>query len=155
MSEIDPEKIHINLNKELDKKKSFIPRRYTLTHSDITGDLFLTIDNDYDKEAISAFYTKLMRDEVLAEWRKKENGYEFHVFVHVSGGFVFGWAGMRDRIFRHYLPFTLKIFRFGDNELFNIYPILDNAPIYVHFKSNKQKYNKVEKYGFFKEYKEI
>ncbi|TFF96146.1 MAG: hypothetical protein EU547_06765, partial [Promethearchaeota archaeon] len=97
MSEIDPEKIHINLNKELDKKKSFIPRRYTLTHSDITGDLFLTIDNDYDKEAISAFYTKLMRDEVLAEWRKKENGYEFHVFVHVSGGFVFGWAGMRDR----------------------------------------------------------
>lgn len=154
MDKLNPEKIHVKNRIGVKDINSIIPRRYTLTHSDRTGDLFLTIDLDYDKEEISTFYTKLMRDEVLAEWKEKSNGLEFHVYVHVSGGFVFGWPGMRDRIFRHYLPHTLKVFRYGDNELFKAFPALDNALIFVHFNSNRQKYNKVENYGDFREYKE-
>lgn len=153
MSEFNPEKIHVrNIIAGLDIKE-VIPRRYTLTHSDKTGDLFLTIDLEYDEKQTSTFYTKLMRDEVLAEWKEEENGLEFHIYVHISGGFVFGWAGMRDRIFRHYLPFTIKVFRNGDDELFKTFPFLDDAPIFVHFNSKNKKYNKIENYGFFRKYK--
>lgn len=153
MNELNPEKIHVK-NRLVEKDmKNIIPRRYTLTHSDKTGDVFLTIDLDYDDKQTSAFYTKLMRDEVLAEWKEVENRFELHVYVHVSGGVVFGWAGMRDRIFRHHLPFTLNVFRHGDNELFNIFPFLDNTHIFVHFNSRKKKYNKIENYGVFRKYK--
>lgn len=155
MSELDPEKIHVKLNIKGGGNNSFIPRRYTLTHSDLTGDLFLTIDEDYDEEEISNFYTKLMRDEVLAEWKENQNSYELHVYVHISGGFVFGWARMRDKIFRHYLPHTLKVFRYGDRELFDSFHELDDAPIFVHFNSTKQKYDKIENYGSFKDFKEL
>jgi hypothetical protein len=49
-------------------------RCYTLTHSDTTGELFLTIGPDFDRAQISGLYTRLMRDEVLAEWREDEDG---------------------------------------------------------------------------------
>jgi hypothetical protein len=150
--ELNPEKIHVKSNAKLEKKDSIIPRRYTLTHSDLTGDLFLTIDKEYDDDECSNFYTRIMRDEVLAEWQKNNGTYEFHIYVHVSGGFVIGWAGMRDRIFRHYLPHTIRVMRYGDAELFDTFPFLDDAPILVHFESTKQKYNTIEKYGIFKEY---
>jgi hypothetical protein len=152
MIELNYEKIHINYRVRRDTQKSFLPRRYTLTHSDFTGDLYLTIDREYDEKEISHFYTKLMRDEVLAEWKKIDNIYEFHIYVHVSGGFVFGWAGMRDRIFRHYLPHTIRVMRYADDDLFSNYPALDKAPILVHFESNKEKYNKIENYGIFNDY---
>jgi len=40
-----------------------------------------------------------MRDEVLGEWADAEGRPELHIHLHVSGGLVFGTAGMRDRIF--------------------------------------------------------
>ncbi len=45
-----------------------IPRCYTLTHSDVSGKLYLTIARNYDKAQISSWYTRFMRDEVLGEW---------------------------------------------------------------------------------------
>jgi hypothetical protein len=45
-----------------------IPRAYTLTHSDSTGELFLGIGSTFDRHQIAGWYTRLMRDEVLAEW---------------------------------------------------------------------------------------
>jgi hypothetical protein len=94
-----------------------------------------------------------MRDEVLGEWRQVEEKYEFHVYVHISGGFVFGWAGMRDKIFRYHLPHTIKVFRYGDNELFEQFPSLDDAPVIIHFNSPKEKYHKIENFGVFNDYK--
>jgi hypothetical protein len=43
------------------------PRNYTLTHSDFSGELFLTVATDHDLEQVSGMYTRLMRDEVLGE----------------------------------------------------------------------------------------
>jgi hypothetical protein len=68
MSRLRPEKLHVTLSEEITPEEFFLPRRYTLTHSDATGDLFLTVSESYEQEAISGFYTRLMRDEVLAEW---------------------------------------------------------------------------------------
>ncbi|MFX0176470.1 MAG: staygreen family protein [Candidatus Hodarchaeota archaeon] len=149
---LNPNKLHVNCLESCKVGEKFIPRRYTLTHSDSTGDLFLTINCDYDEEQISKLYTRFMRDEVLAEWIEANNRYELHIYVHVSGGFVFGWAKLRERIFKFHMPLVLKALIYGDKELFDSYPTLKNAPIFVHFSSKKEKYNKVEDYGRIKEY---
>ena len=152
MSDFIKEKLHIRCEDYLVREKGFIPRRYTLTHSDSTGDLFLTVACDYDYKQISGLYTRFMRDEVLAEWQNNENMHELHIYVHVSGGFVFGWASMRYRIFNHHMPTVIKAIRNGDEKLFDLYPELNQSPIYIHYLSNRKKYNTVERFGTFNEY---
>lgn len=148
MSSLNPNKLHIDYKGSIDNKSLIIPRRYTLTHSDSTGDLFLTISPEYDEKQISGFYTRLMRDEVLAEWIKNNNNqFELHVYLHVSGGFCFGWAGLRDRIFRHHLPLVLEALKFGDAEIYKNMPELEESSIIVHFQSNKKRYCLDEEFG--------
>jgi hypothetical protein len=123
------------------------PRRYTLTHSDITGELFLTVGAAYDQQQISGLYTRLMRDEVLAEWLEDEEGPALHVFCHVSGGLTFGMAGWRYAIFRRELPLVLEAFRHGDRGLFDAHPELDRASIRVYFRSSRRRYHRLERWG--------
>jgi hypothetical protein len=130
-----------------------MPRRYTLTHSDVTGDLFLTVGSEYDREQISGWYTRLMRDEVLAEWLEDEDGPSLHVYCHVSGGLAFGMAGWRYAIFRHELPLVLEAFRYGDRRLFESHPELDGAPIRVHFQATRRRYRRLERWGSPAEYR--
>ncbi|MFX1390619.1 MAG: staygreen family protein [Promethearchaeota archaeon] len=151
MTELNPSKLHVVYKDRIDIDKLQIPRKYTLTHSDATGDLFLTIGSDYDNEQISGFYTKFMRDEVLAEWQEIDNEYELHFFLHVSGGLCFGWAGMRDKIFRHHLPLVLQAIKYGDKELFDKNPSLNDSKIIIHFQSKRKKYDKIENFGRCKE----
>ena len=63
-----------------------VPRRYTLTHSDRTGDLFLTIGCDYDREALSALQVRLERDEVLGEWILDSDGPRLELNMMAQGG---------------------------------------------------------------------
>ena len=147
MSRLRPEKLHVRFAGDLEPAGSLVPRRYTLTHSDTTGDLFLTVGLDYDRRQISGWYTRLMRDEVLAEWREEDEGPSLHVYCHVSGGLVFGTAGLRDAIFRRELPLVLEAFRQGDRSLFEANPDLDQAPILVHFRSRRRRYRRLERWG--------
>ncbi|MFX1281213.1 MAG: staygreen family protein [Promethearchaeota archaeon] len=153
MSELVSEKLHVEYKNATELVDSIIPRRYTLTHSDTTGDLFLTVGTDYDYQQISGLYTRFMRDEVLAEWKKVEENYELHFYLHVSGGLLFGWARMRDRIFRHHLPLVFKTIKQGDERLFKVFPYLSESQIYVHFNSKNKKYDKIENFGKIKEIK--
>jgi hypothetical protein len=72
MSRLKPEKLEVIIKGDLTETDPIIPRRYTLTHSDATGKLTLTIGLEYDLKQISGWYTRLMRDEVLAEWIKRD-----------------------------------------------------------------------------------
>eukprot|EP00887_Chlorella_sp_A99_P001981 scaffold18.g1981.t1 len=45
------------------------PRCYTLTHSDLTGNLTLSIGPHFNRAQLAGWYTRILRDEVLAEWR--------------------------------------------------------------------------------------
>lgn len=60
--------------------ESLLQRRYTLTHNDVTRNLTLTVGDAFNDDQTSIWYTRLLRDEVLAEWR--EDG--LHVFCQVS-----------------------------------------------------------------------
>jgi hypothetical protein len=44
------------------------PRRYTLTHNDVTGALALAVGGDYNGAQLDGWYVRMVRDEVLAEW---------------------------------------------------------------------------------------
>jgi len=112
MLRLSPGKLHVVLKNNVKAEGSIVPRLYTLTHSDITGDLFLTISPSYYLKQISGIYTKLMRDEVLAEWGIFRGVLSLIVHCHVSGGLAFGkasWRGVRDiprvdKKFRTYGP---------------------------------------------------
>ena len=147
MSRLRPEKLNVRLAEGIAADGPVTPRCYTLTHSDTTGELFLTIGSTFDEAQISGWYTRLMRDEVLAEWREDDDGPSLHVFCHVSGGLVFGTARWRDAIFRHELPLVLEAFRHGDRELFDAAPELDEALIRIHFRSSRRRYRRLGRWG--------
>ncbi|MGB2799506.1 MAG: staygreen family protein [Dehalococcoidia bacterium] len=153
MKRLNPDKLHVTYLTGTSPESLTLPRRYTLTHSDITGQLFLSIDNKYDKKQISGLYTRLMRDEVLAEFAKEEDGLVFKVYCHVSGGFVFGTAKWRYNIFYSELPLVLEAFRYGDRILFEQNPKLDNAPVLIYFKSTDRRFDKVENWGTMTDYR--
>jgi hypothetical protein len=147
MPDLNPEKLHVVYKDSVAENKLDLPRKYTLTHSDSTGDLFLTIGSEYDYEQISGLYTRFMRDEVLAEWQKKNGDYELHLYMHISGGFCFGWAGLRNKIFCYHLRLVLQIIKCGDKNLIKAMPELNNTQVIVHFQSKSKKYNRIENHG--------
>lgn len=153
MSKLDSSKLSARVHPTTSACDLELPRRYTLTHSDLTGELFLSISPDYDQSRISGIYTRLMRDEVLAELVKDQDETSLHVYVHVSGGFVFGLAAWRKDILHHHMPMVLEALRYGDRELFAAHPELDSAEIFVHFSSDHKRYNQVERWGQIREYR--
>ena len=153
MKRLNPKKLHVSFKQGVSPKVFSTPRRYTLTHSDRVGDLFLTIGSDFNKKQISGFLTQFMRDEALGEWKKNAGKPELHVYCHVSGGLVLGSAKWRNSILRREMPLVLEVFRFGDKELFETASQLDLSPIRIHFRSANPKFNTVENWGTPRDYK--
>jgi len=153
MTRLIPEKLHVKYLNDATADAPVVPRFYTLTHSDSAGDLFLSIGPCYDMKQISGLYTRLMRDEVLAELKKDPEGLSLNVHCHVSGGLAFGRAKWRYNIFCSELPLALEAIRLGDKDFFDHDPKLDKTPVLVHFKSTDSRFNKTEKWGSLEDYK--
>lgn len=136
MRRLSPEKLHVTYLPGIRSEGPVVSRRYTITHSDITGDIFLTIGTNYNLKQISGWYTRFMRDEVLAEWKAIQNKLLLHVYCHVSRGLVFGRPGWLYAIFRGELPLILETIQYGDRILFTSNPELDNAQVMIHFKAS-------------------
>lgn len=148
MSKLKPEKLFVEYRQGISKDKPILKRLYTLTHSDETGELFLTIGNKYAFDKVSP-----MRDEVLGQWIKYDNAYYFYVYLLIDGGKIEAdKAEIRDKIFRQELSLALEAIRYGDRGLFNAHPKLQNAPIIVFFNSSIEKYNRVERWGAFSDF---
>ncbi len=147
MKHLNPEKLHVTFLVGVGPAAPVCPRRYTLTHSDFTGDLFLSIGPDYDRRKTAHWYTRLMRDEVLAEWQADKDRFALVVHCHVSGGAVFGTARLRSSIFHRELPLALESIRFGDRRLFETHPWLDRAKVLVNFHARQAGCNAVEDWG--------
>ena len=112
----------------------------------------MSIGQCYDTKQISKLYTRLMRDEVLAELRADSGGFSLNVYCHVSGGIVFGRAKWRYNIFCSELSLALEAIRFGDKTFFDHDPKLDKTPVLVHFQSTDKRYSKIEKWGSLGDY---
>ncbi|KNY26384.1 staygreen family protein [Pseudobacteroides cellulosolvens] len=148
MRRLNPEKLYVEFRPGVTITEPIVGRKYTLTHSDMTADLFLTIGLQFAYEKINT-----MRDEVLAEWRTN-NGFPFlFVYVYVDGQFGPTVSAVRNAIFRRELPLALEAVRYGDRRFFDAYPVLDNAPIWINFDSTNSEFNRFENWGTPNDYK--
>ncbi|KAJ4712923.1 Protein STAY-GREEN-like, chloroplastic [Melia azedarach] len=136
-----------------EKHPGKLPRTYTLTHSDITSKLTLAISQTINNSQLQGWYNRLQRDEVVAEWKKVKGKMSLHVHCHISGGhFLLDLcARLRYFIFYKELPVVLKAFVHGDGNLFNNYPELQEALVWVYFHSTIPEFNKMECWGPLKE----
>ncbi len=148
MNRLDPDKLTIRYQDNITPTAPIIPRRYTLTHSDQTAELFLTIADDYAYEELTP-----MRDEVLGEWKVNNDDYIFWAAVYVDGNGGLIQAAIRNKIFIRELPLALKAIRYGDNSLFQAHPELDTAPLCIYFQSKYPKFDRVEDWGTLGDYK--
>ena len=153
MERLNPEKLHVTYLTGTTPENLVLPRLYTLTHSDRTGELFLTIGGQYDKQQISKLYTRLMRDEVLAELADDGDRPVFKVYCHVSGGFIIGTAKWRYNIFHSELPLVLEAIRYSDRTRFEKNPQLDITPVLICFQSTDSRFNRVENWGVMADYR--
>ena len=153
MKRLNPEKLHVTYMTGANPENITLPRCYTLTHSDRTRELFLSIGTEYDTKQISGLYTRLMRDEVLAELSDDGDSLVFRVYCHVSGGFIFGTAKWRYNIFQSELPLVLEAIRYGDRTLFEQNSQLDDAQVLIYFQSTDSRFSKVENWGTLFEYR--
>lgn len=123
-------------------------RRYTLTHSDDTGELFLTISSRFAWDKVNE-----TRDEVFAQWnRYPGRGYVLEVYLYVYGPEVSGNPEIRNRIFRENLPLALKAMCYGDRRFIMLHPQLAYSSVMVHFYSILPEYSRVEPWGNFGAY---
>ena len=148
MKKLNTENLQVNFGMGTGETEPIIPRKYTLTHSDITGELFLTIAAKYDYEKISD-----MRDEVLAEWSMIYNEYALMVNVMVDKENNPVMSAVRNNIFVKELPLALQAIRYGDRKFFRANPYLDKAPIYIKFNSVYPMFNRLELWGTPSNYK--
>jgi hypothetical protein len=153
MPSLKAEKIQVTYLPGVSKFYPLTPRYYTLTHSDRTGDLFLSVGTSYDVEKLSDLYTRFMRDEVIAELKSEDGGLSLNLHYHVCGGFVFGWANLRFKIFCRFISYNVQAIRFGDKAFFDKNPEFDEARVLVYFHSSNKKYEKIEEKGILAEYK--
>lgn len=153
MERLTPEKLTVTYLSGTRPERMNLPRRYTLTHSDRTGRLFLSIGDEFSAGQISGVYTRLMRDEVLAELHYEGGSPVFRVYCHVSGGLVIGTAKWRYRILQHEMQLVLEAIRYGDRTLFKHSPKLDDASVLVHFNSTDRRFDKVEDWGIMSQYR--
>ena len=152
MSHFNPEKLHIKYS-DIDDI-DFPSRKYTLTHSDMTGELFLSIGAEYEYKKLSSIYTRLMRDEVLGEWMDTDQP-KLNIHCHVSGGIAFGPAGWRASIFRQHMPMVLQAICYGDRSFLAENRRLMKAPIFVFFHSTKKSLDVIEKWGIIDDFMPI
>jgi len=145
LDQFHPSKLHIEYRDGVTPYSPVIPRKYTLTHRDETGELFLTIGSQFAWDQINPE----SRDEVLGEWRCIMSFFVLHLYLFLDGRKPdLSNSLKRLGIFRRELPLALKSLRYGDRVLLYEYPFLDFAPIYVHFISSFPELAKQEYWGF-------
>lgn len=146
--EFDPNKLETTFIPPMTPLGPIEGRKYTLTHSDTTGMLFLDIGPEYNYSAIN----EELRDELLGKY--KRYGYESYILIFYAyvGDSDYLTASMKYGAFKYHLKFALQAIFYGDKELLNEHHFLINTPIYVKFDSEIAIFDNYENYGYVKDY---
>lgn len=146
MNKFNPERLSVEYRDGVTATDPVISRHHTLTHSDDTGELFLTIGTQFAWDKVN----NDMRDEVIGEWKTNGHCIYYNAYVMVNKeGQDFNTAMRRYEVFERELPLALTAIRYGDRFLFNVYPALDNGLIIVNFISTYPQLYKQEIFGTF------
>jgi hypothetical protein len=117
-------------------------RKYTITHSDTTAELFVFVAENYAEDQITR-----MRNEVMVAWEQNKKGLALIGSVIVDDKGVIGNAYIRNNIFYNEMPTALQGLRQADRLLFDKEPNLDNTPVFIHFISSNPAYDKTYDFG--------
>ena len=148
MRELNPQKVFVQYRDIMKPYEPVMSRLYTITHSDITAELFVFVAQNYADDQITR-----MRDEVRVAWELYKEGIALIGSVIVDGNGVIGNAYIRNKIFYNEMPTALQALRQSDRFLFDNEPNLDNTPVYIHFVSSNPAYNKIYDFGVIGTYK--
>lgn len=148
MKKLNPQKVFVQYRGMITPYEPVINRKYTITHSDTTADLFVFVGDNYAEDQITK-----MRDEVKVAWSENEKGLILMGAVTVSGKGIMGNAYIRNKIFYNEMPTALQALRQADRFLFDKNPGLDNIPVLIHFISSNPIYDKVYDFGVIGDYK--
>ncbi|USK46693.1 staygreen family protein [Cytobacillus oceanisediminis] len=144
MSNFNPSKLSVKYLSPATEFRPVDSRKYTLTHSDATGELFLAIGECYDFNAVNPKF----RDEAFAEWIPQMGQYVLSGRVYISGGeFDQQYAKIRFLIFQKELDLALTAMVYGDRCFFTNYPWLLDSPIFIYFESVYPEFSKLLYYG--------
>lgn len=126
-------------------------RKYTMTHSDDTGDLFVTIGTEYAEDKVTT-----LRDEVRLEWTVIKDTPILYGEVLIDGdGISTGNTQVRDTIFKREMPLALQAIYHADQQFFASHPELRETPVFIHFTSTQPSYNKLYNFGTISEYDQL
>ena len=142
MRELNPQKVFVQYRDIMKPYEPVMDRKYTITHSDITAELFVFVAENYAEDQITR-----MRDDVRIAWEQYKTGLALFGSVIVDGDGVIGNAYIRNRIFYNEMPTALQALRQADRFLFDKEPNLDNTPVYIHFISSNPEYDKTYDFG--------
>lgn len=119
-------------------------RKYTLTHSDETGQRFLFVRDQFAEEE----YDEL-RDEVIADWYKKEDNKELRIMCILYAEKSLYTEEERYKIFKRHMPRAITAIIGGDEEYITKNNLLD-YDVYAYYLSDlipkKEYYGKVGEY---------
>ena len=153
MSALDPAKLHVRLQPDLASERLALRRGCTLTHSNPTGDLFRTVARDYNRQQVAGWYTRRMREEVLAEGIVTPAGPALDVHCHASGGLIFGSAFWRNCILLSHMRRVIQALRQGDGPMSTIQPELERSLVRVHFHSHRSRFERIGPRGRLADYR--
>lgn len=152
MSNFNPEKLSVTYIPPATTATPLVGRKYTLTHSDLTAQLFLSIGFVYDFQAID----QKMRDEVIAQWHVNlQGGYVLAGRAYISGGeFDQLISARRFDVFQKEMATALRGMVYGDRDFYSLYPIFLDAPIYIYYDSIYPQFGGTFYYGTPRKYLE-
>lgn len=137
------EKLEVEFSSDINYK-GIESRKYTLTHSDETGQRFLFVRSEFAEEE----YDEL-RDEVIADWYKKEDNKELRIMCTLYAEKSLYTEEERYKIFKRHMPRAIKAIVGGDEEYIVQNKLLDYN-VYVYYLSDlipkKEYYGKVGDY---------
>ncbi len=142
MKKLMPQKVFVQYRGTMKPDEPVKGRKYTITHSDVTAELFVFISENYAEDQVNE-----MRDEVRVAWESDAKGYLLIGSVLVDGVGLEGSSFIRNKIFYNEMPTALQALRQADRFLFNQDPKLDHTPVLIHFISNNPKYNRTYNFG--------
>lgn len=148
MSKFDSRKVFVQYRDMMKPYEPVEGRKYTITHSDTTAELFVFVSENYAEDQITK-----MRDEVRIAWEPHYKGIVLMGSVILDGKGIIGDVNIRNSIFYNEMPTALKALRQADRFLFDTEPDLDNTPVLIHFISSNPAYDKIYNFGAIGNYK--
>ena len=142
MSEMNFQKVFVQYRDFITPYDPVLNRKYTITHSDITADLFVTIASSYANDQVTE-----MQDDVKIGWEQTNQGLLLLGWVFIDGAGAFYNPEMRNHVFYSEMSKALMALRHADRFLFHAYPNINSTPVFFHFVSDNPAYDKIYNFG--------